>query len=79
MRDDRAGPPRADETILISLGWEEAWLAAGRLQSEGIPARVHPEMFSAAYGRALNPSADVVIPKDDVEQAGRILAELMEP
>ena len=78
MADERAGPPAADEAIVTSLRWEEAWLVAGRLQSEGIPARVFPETFSVAYGRALQPSADVVVAREDLEDAQRILAEIEE-
>ena len=76
MRGERAGPAAPDEAIVTSLAWEEAWLAAGRLQADDIPARVHPDEMSSPYGRALQPSADVIVPKEDLEEARRILAEI---
>ncbi len=76
MRGERAGPPAADETVIRSVPWEEAWLLTGRLQSDGIAARVFPDQLSVAYGRALHPSVDVVVPKDQLEEAQRILAEI---
>ncbi|HEX2088660.1 MAG TPA: DUF2007 domain-containing protein [Actinomycetota bacterium] len=76
MPDERAGPPAADEAVVTSLRLEEALLAAGRLQSDDIPARVHPEDLSSPYGRVLQPSVDVIVPRADLEEALRILAEL---
>ncbi len=76
MRGDRAGPPAPDEAVVTSLPWEEAWLAAGRLQSDDIPARVHPDDMSSPYRRALQPSADVIVPREDLEEARRILADI---
>jgi hypothetical protein len=76
VRDQHAGPPAADEAVVTSLRWEEAWLVAGRLQSDGIDARIHPEMYSSAYGRALQPSADVIVPIDQLDEAQKILADL---
>ena len=76
MREERAGPPAADEAVVTSLQWEEAWLAAGRLQADDIPARVHPDDLSSPYRRALQPSADVIVPKEDLEEARRILADI---
>jgi hypothetical protein len=35
--------PLVEPTSVAQLPWEEAWLLAGRLQAEGIPARVFPE------------------------------------
>jgi hypothetical protein len=51
------GPARADVAVVpvpqggagsetesvCALPWEEAWLMAGRLRADGIPARVYPE------------------------------------
>ena len=76
MSGERAGPPAADEAVVTSLRLEEALLAAGRLQADDIPARVHPDDFSSPYGRVLQPSVDVIVPKQDLEEARRILAEL---
>ena len=76
MRGERAGPAAADEAVVTSLGWEEAWLAAGRLQADDIPARVHPEDLLSPYGRALQRSVDVIVPKEDLEEARQILADL---
>ncbi len=76
MRGERAGPAAADEAVVTSLRWEEALLAAGRLHADDIPARVHPDDLSSPYGRVLQPSVDVIVPKQDLEEARRILAEL---
>ncbi|HEX2069638.1 MAG TPA: DUF2007 domain-containing protein [Actinomycetota bacterium] len=76
MREERAGPPVADEAVVTSLRWEEALLAAGRLHAEDIPARVHPDDLSSPYGRVLQPSVDVIVLKEDLDEARRILAEL---
>ena len=76
MPGERTGPPAADEAIVTSLRWEEAWLAAGRLQADDIPARVHPDDLSSPYRGALQPFADVIVPREDLEEARRILAEI---
>jgi hypothetical protein len=76
MRGDRAGPVAADEAIVTSLRWEEAWLAVGRLQADDIPARLHPDDMSSPYRGVLQPFVDVIVPKEDLEQATLILAEL---
>lgn len=42
-------PELADEVhpvSVASLPWEEAWLMAGRLRAEGIPARVYPDEYA---------------------------------
>ncbi len=76
MRGARAGPPATDEAVLTSLPLEEALLAAGRLHADDIPARVHPNELSSPYGRVLQPFVDVIVPKEDLEEATLILAEL---
>jgi putative signal transducing protein len=76
VRDQQAGPPDADEAVVTSLRWEEAWVVAGRLRSDGIAARIHPEMYSSAYGRALQPSADVIVPREQLDEAQKILADI---
>ncbi len=76
MRGERAGPAAADEAVVTTVGWEEAWLAAGRLQADDIPARVYPDDLSSPYRRALQPSVDVIVPMDDLEEARQILADL---
>lgn len=78
MRDERAGPAAADEAIVTSLPWEEGLLAAGRLQADDIPARVHPDDLSSPYRRVLQPSVDVIVLKQDLDEARRILAEIDE-
>ena len=32
---------------VAALPWQEAWLLAGRLKSEGIPARVYPDYYAS--------------------------------
>ena len=44
--DSGNGTELEDEVHAVSvasLPWQEAWLMAGRLRSEGIPARVYPD------------------------------------
>jgi hypothetical protein len=76
MRGERAGPAAADEAVVTSLRWEEAWLAVGRLQADDIPARLHPDDMSSPYRGVLQPFIDVIVPMEDLEEASRILAEL---
>ncbi len=76
MPGERAGPAAADEAVVTSLRWEEAWLAAGRLQADDIPARLHPDDMSSPYRSVLQPFVDVIVPKEDLEAASLILAGL---
>jgi hypothetical protein len=68
--------PKEDEASVTSLPWEEAWLLAGRLRAEGVPARVHPPDQSSPYGRALKTSFEVMVPKDRLKDARKITRAL---
>ncbi len=59
---------------LATLPWEEAWLLAGRLQSDGIEAHVYPEDQTQVYGTSLRRSVDVVVPAASLEDARTRLA-----
>ena len=62
---------------LCSLPWQEAWLLAGRLESEGVRARVSPDYQFAPWGGAmpvpgLDRSAyDVLVEAGQLEEARR--------
>jgi hypothetical protein len=59
----------------MPVAWEEAWLMVGRLRSEGIPALVHPQDFTALTKyRVL--IFDVVAAKDRLEDARRVITDL---
>lgn len=92
MESSGEGPPQLIEPLPVAqLPWEEAWLLAGRLQAEGIPARIFPEsqetLISAA--QALPGSADLVaevglgrtsfqvlVSKERVDEARAIIQEI---
>jgi hypothetical protein len=66
--------PVGDLAVLGSWRWEEAWLLAGRLRVEGVDARVEPDDYSGAYGTLLRGTFDVVVPRDQLQEAQRIAA-----
>ena len=45
-------PGRSDPVTVAELPWEEAWLLAGRLQADGIAARVFPESKESPVSEA---------------------------
>jgi putative signal transducing protein len=55
------------------LPWEEAWLLAGRLESEGIPAVVYPPDYASAYGEVLARGFQVLVPEGREAEARAIL------
>ncbi len=61
----------AELARLCSLPHDEAWLMAGRLRADGIPAVVYPEDFSAnvRFRRYL---FDVIVRRDQLERAREI-------
>jgi hypothetical protein len=67
----------ADVVALCSLPWEEAWLMAGRLRAEGIPAIVHPDDYTpfSPYGITRS-SFDVVIRREQLEEARRVVEQI---
>jgi hypothetical protein len=66
--------PVGDLAVVGSWPWQESWLLAGRLRSDGIDARVEPDDYSGAYGTLLHRSFDIVVPRDRLEEARRIAA-----
>ncbi|MDP9341770.1 MAG: hypothetical protein M3Q23_06635 [Actinomycetota bacterium] len=75
-RPARDDPPPlvGDLAILGSWPWQEAWLMAGRLRTDGIDARVEPDNYASAYGTLLRQTFDVIVPKEELPEAQRIAA-----
>lgn len=72
--DDDPGSPIAWETVVFAAGSIEASLIAGRLQSEGIPARIQQEAAGAALGLTVGlGSIRVMVPEDMLEDALAVL------
>jgi hypothetical protein len=74
---DHKDPGPADVVALCSLPWEEAWLMAGRLRAEGIPAIVYPDDYTpfSPYGITRS-SFDVMIRRDQLEEARRVVEQI---
>jgi hypothetical protein len=65
---------------VASFGREdEARLLAGRLQAEGIEARVYPEFQGGYYGEAVNIPVRVVVPEHRALEAGAVMERLEQP
>lgn len=69
-----SGGEPVDVAVVASLPWEEAWLLAGRLRTDGIEALVSPDNY-ARYTYTPRQTFDVVVRKDQVEEARRIVAQ----
>ena len=54
---------------VAELPYEEAWLLAGRLRADGIPATVFPPQPQTIYGMALTRSYSVLVPKELLDEA----------
>jgi hypothetical protein len=54
---------------VAELPYEEAWLVAGRLRADGIPATVFPPAPASIYGMALTRQFSVLVPREFEEQA----------
>lgn len=71
-------PPATEVTpeqlaAVAALPWEEAWLLAGRLRADGIPAVVYPDDYSAfLYWRRR--SFDVIVQADRLDEARQVAA-----
>jgi hypothetical protein len=65
------------EVVAIAQGLAQAAIIRGRLESEGIPARVHQEPAGVALGLIVGPlgEARVLVPEPLVEQALEILSQ----
>jgi Putative prokaryotic signal transducing protein len=57
---------------------DEARLAAGRLQADGIEARVYPEFQGGYYGESVNMPVQVLVPEHRLLEA-RALLDAPEP
>ncbi|MGH2678682.1 MAG: putative signal transducing protein [Actinomycetota bacterium] len=65
---------------VASFGREdEARLLAGRLQAEGIEARVYPEFQGGYYGESVNIPVRVLVPEHRVLEARDVLDQLEQP
>jgi hypothetical protein len=65
---------------VASFGREdEARLLAGRLQAEGIEARVYPEFQGGYYGESVNIPVRVLVPEHRVLEARDLLDRLEQP
>jgi hypothetical protein len=65
---------------VASFGREdEARLLAGRLQAEGIEARVYPEFQGGYYGESVNIPVQVLVPEHRVLEARAVMERLEQP
>ena len=65
---------------VASFGREdEARLLAGRLQAEGIEARVYPEFQGGYYGESVNIPVQVLVPEHRVLEARAAMERLEQP
>jgi hypothetical protein len=62
-----------DVESVATLPYEEAWLLAGRLRADGIEAHVFPDDLPAPFGRALTPTADVLVHTSRLDEARRVV------
>jgi hypothetical protein len=51
--DTTTGEQEPEMTSLTRLPWNEAWLLVGRLESEGMQAKVFPDHQDAVFGGAM--------------------------
>jgi hypothetical protein len=66
----RGDEQQATEPAKVAeLPYEEAWLLAGRLRADGIPATVFPPQPQTVYGMALTRSYSVLVPMELLDQA----------
>lgn len=66
--------------VTAYLHEDQARLAAGRLEADGIPARIYPEEFGMYYGSAvtaiMRDGIDVLVPEDRLLEARELIEEL---
>jgi hypothetical protein len=58
---------------------DEARLLAGRLQAEGIEARVYPEFQGGYYGESVNIPVQVLVPEHRMLEARALMERLEQP
>ena len=66
-------PDGPQASVAERLPWEVAWLLAGRLESEGIPAVVYPPDYTSAYGAILGRGFQVLVPEGRENEARPVL------
>lgn len=71
-----AGPPARWVEVASYAAESEARLLAGRLDAEGIEARVYPEFQGTYYGESLNLPVRVLVPEHRVVEAMLVVEEL---
>jgi hypothetical protein len=65
---------------VASFGREdEARLLAGRLQAEGIEARVYPEFQGGYYGDSVSVPVQVLVPEHRALEARAVMERLEQP
>jgi hypothetical protein len=69
------------EVVAVANGLAEAAIICGRLESEGIPARMHQEPAGVAIGLTMGllGQARVLVPEPLTEQALEILSQSNQP
>ena len=68
--------PEGEEFIVVfSGGREEAWIVAGRLNSEDIETRMDPPDTTSVYPTAITALIDVLVPAVRADDAKRLIAE----
>jgi hypothetical protein len=71
-------------TTLCELPWNDAWLMVGRLESEGMQARVSPDHQSGVFGGAMSsPTVDtegyeVLVETARLDEARAIAKDILE-
>jgi hypothetical protein len=73
--EDVAGDDHPEPAVVARLPLQEAMLLVGRLEEAGIPARVESDV-TPYFVEALNVLKNVLIPKDRLDDATRVLADI---
>jgi hypothetical protein len=65
------------EVVAVTNGLAQAAIIQGRLDAEGIPARIHQEPAGVAIGLTVGTlgQAEVLVPEEMAEQALRVLED----
>jgi hypothetical protein len=77
---DAPSAPRAWRSVAAFRDPDEARLLAGRLEAEGLDARIHPEPPTTVYGRdtaaMFGQPTEVLVPEEQVRYAEQILEDI---
>lgn len=77
----KGGEEHPEPVVLVELGWEEAWMLAGRLNDEGIEARVSPDYEANLYGKdpiLSRQRFEVLVPNGELERAREVVRAIVE-